>query len=93
MSKKTLWKDIRKSFTTSWGRFFSILLLMMLGSFALVGLWIAGPDMRATGETYFKQYHLTDLTVIGEDGLMHMIKRRFSVLLAQSKSNLVISKT
>ncbi|EPC98473.1 hypothetical protein Lpp227_03301 [Lacticaseibacillus paracasei subsp. paracasei Lpp227] len=51
MSKKTLWKDIRKSFTTSWGRFFSILLLMMLGSFALVGLWIAGPDMRATGET------------------------------------------
>lgn len=69
MSKKTLWKDIRKSFTTSWGRFFSILLLMMLGSFALVGLWIAGPDMRATGETYFKQYHLADLTVIGEDGL------------------------
>ncbi len=64
-----LWKDIRKSFTTSWGRFFSILLLMMLGSFALVGLWVAGPDMRATGATYFKQYNLADLTVIGEDGL------------------------
>lgn len=67
--KKILWKDIRKSFTGSWGRFFSILSLMMLGSFALVGLKVTGPDMRTTGEHYFNELNLADLTVISDYGL------------------------
>ncbi|NRR74769.1 hypothetical protein HRD57_00320 [Tetragenococcus halophilus] len=48
MRKKKLWKDIGRSFTGSWGRFFSILSLMALGTFAFVGLKVTGPDMRAT---------------------------------------------
>ena len=36
--KQTYWKDIRRAFGKSKGRFLSIMLLMMLGSFALVGL-------------------------------------------------------
>ena len=33
--KQTYWKDIRRAFGKSKGRFLSIMLLMMLGSFAL----------------------------------------------------------
>lgn len=69
MKKKTLHKDIRKSFTSSWGRFFSILCLMILGSFALVGLKVAGPDMRATGKHYFTKLNLADITVISDYGI------------------------
>lgn len=70
MPKKTaLWKDVWRSVAHSKGRFLSILLLMALGSFALVGLFVAGPDMRATGMAYFDQYRLADLTVMSDYGL------------------------
>ena len=38
MNRKTYWKDVRKSFSSSKGRVVSIASLMALGSFALVGL-------------------------------------------------------
>ena len=70
MPRKTaLWKDVRRSISHSKGRFLSIVALMALGSFALVGLWVAGPDMRATGMAYFDTYQLADLTVISDYGL------------------------
>ena len=56
MKKKMLWKDIRKSITKSKGRFFSIMGLMLIGSFALIGLKVTGPDMRITGEHYFDDF-------------------------------------
>lgn len=67
--KKTLWKDIKGSFKHSLGRFFSIMLLMALGSFALVGLFVTGPNMRQTGSDYFKKLNTADLTVIGDYGI------------------------
>ena len=67
--KAALWKDVRRSIAHSKGRFVSIMLLMALGSFALVGLFVAGPDMRATGEAYFDEYGLADLTVMSDYGL------------------------
>ncbi len=67
--KKTVWKDIRQSFRKSWGRFFSIMILMALGSFALVGLYVTGPNMRTTGTTYLNARNVADLTIIGEYGL------------------------
>lgn len=67
--KKTLWKDIKGSFKHSLGRFFSIMLLMALGSFALVGLFVTGPNMRQTGTDYFKKLNTADLTVIGDYGI------------------------
>lgn len=69
MKKKILWKDINKAFSNSWGRFFSIMMLMALGSFALVGLFVTGPDMRETGRNYFKDLNTADLTVIGDYGI------------------------
>ena len=69
MKKRTLWKDIKKSFKNSAGRFFSIMLLMALGSFALVGLFVTGPDMRATGQTYFEKLNVADISIIGDYGI------------------------
>lgn len=69
MKKKTLWKDIKKCFSKSKGRFFSILCLVALGSFALVGLQVAGPDMRKTGENYFERLKLADVSIIGDYGI------------------------
>ena len=67
--KTALWKDVRRSIAHSKGRFVSIMLLMLLGSFALVGLLVTGPDMRATGAQYFNEYDLADLTVMSDYGL------------------------
>lgn len=67
--KKTLHKDIRKSFTSSLGRFFSIMSLMILGSFALVGLKVSGPDMRITGKHYFTKLNLADISIMSDYGL------------------------
>lgn len=51
------------------GRFFSIVCLVALGSFALVGLTVSGPDMRDTGNDYFADHHLADLSVISSYGV------------------------
>ncbi|MBO0412891.1 FtsX-like permease family protein [Enterococcus hulanensis] len=67
--KKKLWKDIFKSIAKSKGRFVSIMGLMLLGSFALVGLKVTGPDMRATGEDYSAKLNVADVTVIGGLGI------------------------
>ena len=53
MRKKTLNKEIRRSITGSLGRFISIFSLMLLGTFAFVGLKVSGPDMRRTAEDFY----------------------------------------
>ena len=67
--KTALAKDLRRSIAHSKGRFASILLLVALGTFALVGLYVAGPDMRSAGRAYFGAYDLADLTVVSDYGL------------------------
>lgn len=69
MKKKKLWKDIKKCFSHTKGRFISIFALMMLGSFALVGLKVTGPNIRDTGNHYFQDLNLSDITVIGDYGI------------------------
>ena len=68
MSKKTYWKDIRKSIGSSKGRFLSIMLLMMLGAFAFVALKVTGPDMQRTASAYLKKQNTMDLSVIASYG-------------------------
>ena len=69
MKKKMLNKDIKKSITHSWGRFISIMFLMLLGSLALVGLFVTGPDMRQTGTNYFNKYNSADITILSDYGI------------------------
>ncbi|MDK8502297.1 FtsX-like permease family protein [Aerococcus sp. UMB1112A] len=65
----TLWKEIWRSIRQSKARFISIFMLMLIGSFALVGLKVTGPNMRQTGRDYFAAANTADLTVIGSLGL------------------------
>lgn len=67
--KRMLWRDILATFKKSRGRFLSIACLIALGSFALVGLKVAGPDMRETSASYFASYDMADLAVIGDMGI------------------------
>lgn len=69
MKRKIYWKDILRSFTSSKGRFLSILILMMLGSLALVGLKVAPPNMRRTATDYLKEQRTMDLAVMADYGL------------------------
>lgn len=69
MVKRILWKDIRQTLSGSIGRFVSIVCLMALGSFALAGLKVAGPDMQATGAEFYGRNNLADVTVVSTYGL------------------------
>lgn len=69
MKKTMYWKEIRQTMVGSKGRFCSILLLMLLGSFALVGLKSTVPDMDKTATAYFKTYQTADLLVMADYGL------------------------
>ena len=69
MKRKTYWKDLLQSFTGSKGRFLSILILMMLGSLALVGLKVASPNMERTAWAYLKDTNAADMTIMGDYGL------------------------
>jgi len=69
VTKKTLNKDIRNSLRQSKGRFLSIMLLMMLGAFSLVGLKVSGPDIEDTLNSYTEQANAADLFVVAGYGL------------------------
>ena len=69
MVKRILWKDIRQTLSGLIGRFVSIVCLMALGSFALVGLKVSGPDMQATGAEFYGRNNLADVTVVSTYGL------------------------
>ena len=69
MTKKTLNKDIRNSLRQSKGRFLSIMLLMMLGAFSLVGLKVSGPDIEDTLNGYMESANAADLFVVAGYGL------------------------
>ncbi|WP_042348132.1 FtsX-like permease family protein [Bacillus massiliigorillae] len=69
MKKKSLYKDISREIWNSKGRFFSILILTMLGVAFFVGLKAVGPDMLHTADQYYKKYHLADVEVLSTYGL------------------------
>ena len=66
---KTLRKDGFRCFKKTKGRFFSIAALIALGCFALVGLQVSGPDMRATSRQHYDDLNVADITVLGDYGL------------------------
>ena len=69
MKQKVYWKDLCHSFTSSKGRFLSILTLMMLGTLALVGLKVTTPNMHRTAQCFIDQQEMLDLAVMGDLGL------------------------
>lgn len=69
MKKTTYWKDVWRTFVASKGRMLSIALLMALGSFALIGLKVTSPNMKTTGEHFFKAHQTADLSLISTYGI------------------------
>lgn len=69
MVKRMLWKDIRQTLSKSKGRVVSIVCLMALGSFALVGLKVTGPDMQATAADFYGRNNLADITGVSNYGI------------------------
>ncbi|MDQ0221873.1 ABC transporter permease [Streptococcus moroccensis] len=69
MANRIYWRDIWRSIRKTKARFFSIVSLMALGSFALVGLKVAGPNLEQTGAAFLNQYQVADLIVMADFGL------------------------
>ncbi|MGT2929709.1 ABC transporter permease [Streptococcus dentasini] len=69
VKKHVFWKNIGKSFSTSKGRFLSIMLLLMLGSLVLTGLKATPRDMEKTANHYLSSQKTMDLSVIASAGL------------------------
>ena len=80
MKRKVYWKDLFHSFTSSKGRFLSILTLMMLGTLALVGLKVTTPNMHRTAQRFIDQQEMLDLAVMGDFGLDQTDQEELKVL-------------
>ncbi|EHJ52292.1 FtsX-like permease family protein [Streptococcus macacae] len=78
MSKKIYWKDIRQSFSSSKGRFFSIFSLMAIGALALIGLKVTPPNMQNTAQDFIDKYHTMDLAVLSDYGFSKDDKKELS---------------
>ena len=62
-------KEVRRSITSSFGRFLAIALMAALGCGFYAGLRLTGPDMRVAGDTYYDATNLMDLRVVSSIGL------------------------
>ena len=85
MKKTTYWKDVWRTFVASKGRMLSIALLMALGSFALIGLKVTSPNMKKTGEHFFKTHQTADLSLISTYSINQTLLRG-NFLLRTGKS-------
>lgn len=62
-------KDILLTISKSKGRFLSLVFLMALGAFALIGLKVTVPNMYQTAQRYFENYQTADLMVLATHGI------------------------
>lgn len=69
MSKKALRKSNTREVFQSKARFFSILLIILLGVCFYAGIKATGPDMVNTADTYYKDQHLMDTKIVSPTGL------------------------
>nr|WP_254259141.1 hypothetical protein [Lactobacillus helveticus] len=92
MRKSILWKDAFQTITHSLGRYIAIILLIGLGTFAFVGLKMAGPDMRATGADFFTKHNLADVTVTSNYGSIQPTEQLLKIRPQLSRLPLVICK-
>lgn len=80
MKKYKLHKLTIKSLIETPGRFFSILLLMLLGSMTLIALKVTGPDIDAEATKYFNNLNVADLTIISSKGIREEEQKEIEAL-------------
>ncbi|WP_159795757.1 ABC transporter permease [Streptococcus halichoeri] len=76
----TLWKSLFRLIRETKARFISLFLLMTLGSFALVGLKAAGPDLEQTGNAFIRRHRVADVMVLANQGFSELEKERLAHL-------------
>jgi len=68
MRNRTFTKDLFRSITRSWSRFWAIFAIVALGAGFFAGLRATGPDMRATGDAYCDASNMMDIQLISTMG-------------------------
>ena len=68
MRNRTFAKDIFRSITHSWSRFWAIFAIVALGAGFFAGLRATGTDMQATGDAYYDQSNMMDIELISTLG-------------------------
>lgn len=68
MAKKALLKDTFREIKRTFSRFMSILAIVALGVGFFSGIKATGPDMKLTGNKYFKDTNLMDLRLVSTMG-------------------------
>jgi putative ABC transport system permease protein len=68
MRNRTFAKDIFRSISHSWGRFWAIFAIVALGAGFFAGLNATGPDMQLTGDDYYDQNNMMDVELISTLG-------------------------
>lgn len=69
MKKKALRKSTMREIFASKARFFSILLIILLGVCFYAGIKATGPDMVNTADTYYKEQQLMETKVVSPLGI------------------------
>lgn len=65
----SLWKDTLREIRKSFGRFFSILMIVAIGVAFYAGIKASVPDMRNTADQYFDEGNMMDLRIVSTLGL------------------------
>lgn len=65
----SLIKDTLREIKGSFGRFFSIMMIVAIGVAFFAGVKASVPDMKYTADQYYDDYHLMDLRVVSTFGL------------------------
>ena len=68
MRNRTFVKDIFRSISHSWGRFWAIFAIVALGAGFFAGLNATGPDMQLTGDQYYDQDNVMDVELLSTLG-------------------------
>lgn len=73
-------KNARRSFVKSWIRFVAVTSLIALSIFVFIGLFSAGPNMRATVNQTFDRQNLADAQIVASKELREQDKQVLSQL-------------
>ncbi|MEE8824240.1 MAG: hypothetical protein SOH70_02400 [Lentilactobacillus sunkii] len=93
----TYFKATIREITYSWGKFISIVLIILLGSLLYVGIRATGPDLDNSADRYFAQQNLGDLNVTSTLGLtnkdLKLVKSDDNVQTAEASHMVTIKKS
>ena len=71
-------KEIKRTIHKSLGRFFSILLIVALGTGVFAGIKATSDDMLITSDKYFSDKNMADITIISTSGINESLMKKIA---------------